>query len=283
MLPGEDTAGFIGESQYQLIQRMELTESQHNELKRHVEEKGMCFLSTPFSREAADLLQAVGVDAYKVGSGELTNLPLLTHIGSKGKPMIVSTGMSDFSEVDTAVALLKEQGVEFGLMQCTSMYPTPPEEAHLLVIQRYIREFDVPVGYSDHSADNYLALAAVALGACMVEKHFTISRQWPGPDQASSIEPNQLADLVRGIRCVEQSIDENKRPTGVEEELQQLFRESVVSLSDIPAGSTITEDMVWVKRPGKGIPAHKLNEVIGAKAANDIVANAAIGWDDLSS
>lgn len=281
MLNVTDTAQYINESQYQLIKKMELSLEQHIELKEHTEERGLMFLSTPFSREAADLLVRIDVPAFKIGSGELTNEPFLKHVASMGKPMIVSTGMSSYTEVVATVALLKSWDVQFCLMQCTSMYPTPSEEVHLNVISRYKREFQVPVGFSDHTKGNYMAFAAVALGACLVEKHFTMSREWPGPDQKASIEPDELTDLVKGIRIIELGLDDEKEANEDEQELQKLFRESVVAIHNIPSGSTITQEMVWVKRPGFGIPANQMAEVIGKKSKRDIPVNTMLSWDDI--
>lgn len=281
MLKVDDTVEYINESQYQLIKRMEFSLDHHLELKEHVERKGLLFLSTPFSREAANLLSEVGVQAYKIGSGELTNLPFLGHVANLGKPMIISTGMSNFEEVATTVAFMKSLGVAFVLMQCTSLYPTPPENVHLGMITRYINEFGIQVGFSDHTVGNYMAIAAVTLGVCMVEKHFTISRDWPGPDQKTSIEPDELADLVRGIRSVESALDDQKQVAQEEYELQRLFRESVVTLQAISSGSVITEKMVWVKRPGYGIPASQMQKVISRRVKNDIDANQMVRWEDL--
>ncbi len=281
MLNVSDTAAYIGESQYQLIKRMELSLEQHLELKEHAEKRGLVFLSTPFSREAADLLAKVGVQAYKIGSGEMTNLALLAHVASLGKPMIVSTGMSDFGEVATTVAFLKSLEVTFGLMQCTSVYPTAPKDVHLRVVPRYINEFDVPIGLSDHSSGNYIAFAGVALGICMVEKHFTISRGWPGPDQKASIEPHELADLVKGIQSIEVALDDKKEASKEEQDVQRLFRESVVTLRKIPSGTSIRMEMIWVKRPGYGIPASRIQEVIGKRAKRDLAANQMVHWEDL--
>jgi len=281
MLNVSDTAVYLNESLFQLIRRMELTLDQHLELKEHAQKRGIIFLSTPFSREAADLLAKVGVAAYKIGSGELTNLPLLGHVAALRKPMIVSTGMSDFREVAATVAFLRSRKAAFGLMQCTSMYPAPPEHAHLKVVPRYMKAFKVPVGLSDHTQGNYTAFAAVTLGASMVEKHFTISRQWPGPDQQSSIEPAELADLVKGIRAIESALDDKKAPSDVERGLQKLFRESVVTLRAVPRGTKLTREMVWVKRPGSGIPASQLAKVVGKKAKRDLAANQLVQWEDL--
>ncbi|MBI5049679.1 MAG: N-acetylneuraminate synthase family protein [Nitrospirae bacterium] len=281
MLNISDKAVYLDESLFTLIRRMELTVDQHFELKKHAFKRGLIFLSTPFSKEAVDILEKVGVDAYKAGSGELTNLPFLEYIASKGKPLIISTGMSSIDEVGKTAGILTGKGVPLMIMQCTSQYPTEYKNVFLKTIREYTDKFHVPVGFSDHSRGNYMAFAAVALGACAVEKHFTVSRKWPGPDQSSSIEPDELADLVKGVRAIEEGLKGSKTVTEGEKELQKLFRESVVSLKNIPKGTVITSDMVWVKRPGYGIPANELEKVIGKKAISDINANQVITWDNI--
>lgn len=281
MLNVSDSAVYLNESLFTLIKRMELTIDQHLELKEHAIKRKIIFLSTPFSKEAVDILEKVGVEAYKIGSGELTNLPFLEYVASMGKPMIISTGMSSLEDVERSVKLLESKGIPFMVMQCTSQYPTEYRNVFLNAINQYKERFNVPVGFSDHSQGNYVAFAAVTLGACAVEKHFTVSRKWPGPDQQSSIEPEELADLVKGIRAIEEGLKGSKMLTEGEKELQKLFRESVISLKPIPSGVAITKDMVWVKRPGNGIPASELKKVIGKKTKRDIDVNQLLSWDDL--
>ena len=282
MLNVSDTAVYLSESLFQLIRRMEFTLDQHVALKEHAERRGITFLSTPFSREAVDLLEKVGVKAYKIGSGELTNLPLLDHVARCGKPLIVSTGMSDLAEVDATVKFLRSRKARFGVMQCTTQYPALPEMMHLGVIHRYAQAFDVPVGLSDHSQGNYMSFAAVALGARMIERHFTISRKWPGPDQPASLEPDELADLVRGVRQIEVALDDRKEASPPERELQQLFRESVVAVRPISKNVKIGREMIWVKRPGYGIPASRMEEAIGRTAKRDIAPGEIVKWEDLA-
>jgi N-acetylneuraminate synthase len=282
MLNVSDTAVYLSESLFALIRRMELTFDQHVALKQAAERRGLIFLSTPFSREAVDLLEKVGVSAYKVGSGELTNLPLMDHIARTGKPMLISTGMSDLPEVDATVKFLKTRKAPLAVFQCTTQYPAKPEMMHLGVMAEYTKRFDVPVGLSDHSQGNYMSFAAVALGARMVERHFTISRSWPGPDQQASLEPAELADLVRGVRQIEVALDANKQASQPERDLQQLFRESVVTVQPVRKGAALTRDNTWVKRPGYGIPAAKLDEVIGRKLARDLKAGEVVKWEDLA-
>src|SRR5438034_2710812 len=205
MLRGGATAAYVGESLFDLLTRTALSREAHRELRDLAKRRGILFLSTPFSREAADFLETVGVPAFKTGSGELTNLPLQRHIARKGKPMIISTGMSTPEEIDRTVQTIRAEGTPFALMHCTSTYPTPYEHVQLGCIGWLQNLYRVPVGFSDHTLGAFMAYAAVASGANLFEKHFTISRTLPGPDQQGSIEPRELAELVAGIRAVEQA------------------------------------------------------------------------------
>src|SRR5439155_7257207 len=263
MLRGGATAAYVGESLFDLLTRTALSRDDHFTLRDRAKLKGILFLSTPFSREAADFLETVGVPAFKTGSGELTNLPLQRHIARKGKPMIVSTGMSTPEEIDATVQTLETEGARFALMHCTSTYPTPYEHAQLGCIPWLQQRYEVPVGFSDHSLGSFLAFAAVASGANLFEKHFTISRSLPGPDQQGSMEPHELADLVKGIRAIERARGATKTIQPGEQEVRNMALHSVVSIRDIAAGATIGADDVWTKRPGTGIPARQMDEVIG--------------------
>jgi sialic acid synthase SpsE len=276
------TADYVGGSLFKLLTKVELSPEDHFSLKEHAESSGLIFLSTPFSREAADLLEVLDVSAFKVGSGELTNLPLLSHIAGKGRPMIVSTGMSEMEEIEEAVQSIRRLNSQLVLMQCTSTYPSRYEDVNLGAISVLRERFQCPVGLSDHSEGIYAALGAVALGAAVIEKHFTISRNWEGPDQKASIEPHELRELVKGVRAVEKALGCRKTVVEAELEVQRMARESVVSLEVIPEGATISEEMVWVKRPGTGIPARELQKVIGRKARRHIEANTMLRWGDLS-
>jgi len=281
MLSEVPTAEYVGEPLFDLLKRVELSKRDHVELKDYATDKGILFLSTPFSREAVDLLEEIGVEAYKVGSGEMTNLPLLEHIATKGKPILLSTGMSTTEEIKESVTFLRQFTESLVILHCASSYPARYEDLNLGFIKRLKKEFGLPVGISDHSVGIYSALAAVALGACVVEKHFTIDRNWPGPDQKASLTPPELAELVKGVRTIEKALGDAKRVTPEELEIQKMARESVVSLVDIPKGAVIRENMVWVKRPGVGIPAKDLGKVIGKKARQYIKANNSITWEDL--
>ncbi|MDA2916140.1 N-acetylneuraminate synthase family protein [Nitrospinae bacterium AH_259_B05_G02_I21] len=275
-------AGSIsGESFFNFLQHCELSWDDHVALKAEAERLGLIFLSTPFCREAADLLEQLGVLAFKVGSGELTNLPLQRYIAAKGKPMIISTGMSEWDEVAETVEVVRTINDQFALMQCTSSYPAAYETINLGVIPQMQERFGVPVGLSDHSLGIYTALGAVALGANLIEKHFTLDRAWPGPDQQASIEPNELAELVTGVQAIHAALGKTKAILAEERPVMARARHSVVSLRPIPAGTRLTDEMVWVKRPGTGIPAKELPQIIGQRARRDIPADTLISWDDL--
>jgi len=281
MLRGGATAAYVGESLFDLLTRTALSPDAHVELRDRAAKKGIVFLSTPFSREAADYLETLGVPAFKTGSGELTNLPLQRHIARKRKPMIISTGMSTPEEIDGTVQAVRQEGTPFALMHCTSTYPTPYDHVQLGCIGWLKDLYGVPVGFSDHTLGGYMALAAVAGGADLYEKHFTMSRGLPGPDQAGSMEPAELSEVVRGIRAIEQARGATKAIQPGEQEVRNMAHHSVVSIRDIAAGATIAPGDVWAKRPGTGIPARQLAEVVGRVAARAIAKDRLIQWDDL--
>jgi sialic acid synthase SpsE len=244
------------------------------------------YLCTPFSRIGADILEDLGVVAYKTGSGELTNLPLIEHIGRKGKPMIVSTGMCTIEEVGETVALLRALKTPFALTHCVSAYPTPYDRVNLGMIARYRELFSVPVGLSDHSRGIYTGIGAAALGACVIEKHFTLDRQQPGPDHPVSLEPDELNELVKGVDAVFRGRGADRQIFPEEREIVAWARESVVSEVAIPRGSVITEKMVWVKRPSPGpgvVAAKDLRKVIGKVAQVDIPKDSQIRWEQLNA
>jgi len=282
MLRDGRTAAYVGESLFDLLSRTALTREAHVELRDRARTKGLIFLSTPFSREAADFLETIGVPAFKTGSGELTHLPLQQHIARKGRPMIISTGMSTPDEIERAVRTVREAGAPFALMHCTSTYPTPFAHVQLGFLGRLQQTYGVPVGLSDHTLGSYIAFAAAASGANLFEKHFTMSRSLPGPDQQGSMEPAELADIVRGIRAVEQAGGAIKAIQPGEQEVRDMAHHSVVSIRDIAAGATIGAADVWAKRPGTGIPAAELDQVIGRVAKRRIDKDRLIAWDDLA-
>jgi N-acetylneuraminate synthase len=281
MLRGGATAAYVGESLFDLLTRTALSRDDHVTLRDRAQKKGILFLSTPFSREAADFLETLGVPAFKTGSGELTHLPMQQHIARKRRPMIISTGMSTPEEIDRTVQAIRAAGAPFALMHCTSTYPTPYEHVQLGCIPALQRQYGVPVGFSDHTLGSFMAFAAVATGANLFEKHFTVSRSLPGPDQQGSMEPAELADLVRGIRAIEQAGGATKQIQPGEQDVRNMAHHSVVSIRDVAAGATIGPDDVWAKRPGTGIPARQLGDVVGRVARRAISKDQLISWDDL--
>ena len=282
MLRGGATAAYVGESLFDLLTRTALSRDDHFALRDRARAKGILFFSTPFSREAADFLETVGVPVFKTGSGELTHLPMQEHIARKGTPMIISTGMSTPEEIDRTVTAVRGAGGRFALMHCTSTYPTPFEHVQLDCISALKQKYAVPVGFSDHTLGTVMAFAAVALGANLYEKHFTISRTLPGPDQQGSMEPAELKGIVEGIRAIEKARGGAKRIQPGEQEVRDMAHHSVVSIRDIAAGATIGAGDVWAKRPGTGIPARQLADVVGRLAARAIPKDRLLTWDDLT-
>jgi N,N'-diacetyllegionaminate synthase len=266
------------ESQYDMLRRLELSPQAHRELIAHCQGKGILFLSAPFDEESADLLADLGVAAFKIPSGEISNLPFLAHVARKGRPMIVSTGMSYLGEVETAVRTIEETGnYDFVLLHCVSNYPADPVDVNLRALHTLATAFGVPVGYSDHTAGIEVALAAVALGACVIEKHFTLDRSLPGPDHRASLEPAELAALVQGIRTVEMALGHGrKEPAASEADIAATARKSLVAARDIPAGTRLTRDMIAVRRPGTGLPPAMLPHLLGRTLRVDLRAGSVL-------
>ena len=261
-----------------------LTLDEHKELQSLCNSLGIEYLCTPFSADAADLLDGMGVVAFKTGSGELTNHPLIEHIARKGRPMIISTGMARIEEITETVDLVKSIGIDFALTHCVSAYPCPYHRVNLGNIPKYKKLFNVPVGLSDHSIGIYTSLGAVAVGGCIVEKHFTLDKLQDGPDHAVSLEPFELGELVKGCRAVFDASGDERAIFPEEEPIVAWARESVVSIKSIEKGEVINADMVWVKRPSPGIgvvPAKDLNVVLGMKAKKSIQKDTQIRWEDL--
>jgi sialic acid synthase SpsE len=254
-------------------------------LKAYVEAKGLIFMSTPFSRAAAVRLEGMGVIAYKIGSGECNNYPLVKHIASYGKPVILSTGMNDIASIRPAVEILRNAGVPFGLMHCTSMYPTPYDKVRLGGITTLGESFpDAVLGLSDHSLGSYTCFAAVALGARLLEKHFTSDKGWPGPDVPISLDPTELADLVRGSRAIFEALGGTKDRLAEEQPTIDFAYASVVAIRDIRAGERFAADNIWVKRPGTGqILAKHFDELLGKSATRAIPKNNQLAWTDVAS
>lgn len=267
---------------YEFLQRYALKLEQHYELLRYCRELGIIYLCTPFSRKAAEEINEMGVSAFKIGSGELTDIPTLKVIAAFGKPMILSTGMAEWDEIAETVNTLRPINKHLILMNCTSEYPANHADVNLGVIEELRDRFDLIAGHSDHTPDIYTCVAAVALGAKLLEKHFTLNRNQPGPDQSVSIEPYELNELVKAVRHVEAALGHSKRVHESERPIRAWAHRSVVSIEPISRGSEITESMVWTKRPGSGIPAKHLEKVIGCRARVDIPRDHLIVWDELS-
>jgi N,N'-diacetyllegionaminate synthase len=274
MLPSTPTPPHFDEPRYAFTKRIELSREDHVNLKAAAEERGLLFFSSPFSVQAVELLEEVGVPAYKIASGEVTNPPVVEAVAATGRPVLLSTGMSGIEEIDTAVAILRNAGSPFVLLQCTSMYPARPEDVNLRAMQALGERFDCPVGLSDHTPDIYTAIAAVALGAVCVEKHFTLSRRLYGPDHHASLEPDDLRRLVEGVKQVEAALGtgEKQRDPALDP-ARATFEKSVVTTTPVQEGAVIEASMLTTKRPGNGIPAARLRELVGRRTARALEAN----------
>ncbi|MCI0579478.1 MAG: N-acetylneuraminate synthase [Chloroflexi bacterium] len=269
----QETTG-AEESQLAMVKRLEMPYEAFRELYDYCQRQGILFMSTPFDEESADFLAGLGMAVFKVPSGEVTNLPFLAHVANKGKPLILSTGMSYLGEVETAVRTIEATGNDdLMLLHCVSNYPADPADANLRAMQTLAAAFDRPVGYSDHTLGSEVALAAVALGACAIEKHFTLARTLPGPDHRVSLEPDELIALVRGLRTVELALGHGrKEPTASEIDIATIARRSLVAACDIPAGTVVTASMITSKRPANGLPPYFLPYLIGRTARFSIQA-----------
>lgn len=271
-------------SQLEMLRKLELSQSDVERLQRHCESCGIEFLSSAFDEESVSFLDALGMSSFKVPSGEISNLPLLECIGALGKPVILSTGMCWLGEVETALRVLDDAGAgEVTLLHCVTEYPAPHDQINLAAMATLRNAFGRGVGYSDHTAGHEVPLAAVALGATVLEKHFTLDRGMPGPDHAASLEPDGFRQLVDSLRRVEQAIgDGRKRPAACELDNLQLVRRSITARCAISAGETISRERLVLKRPGHGLPAACLPLVEGRRARRDIEVDELIDWQDLS-
>jgi N-acetylneuraminate synthase/N,N'-diacetyllegionaminate synthase len=267
----KETTG-IGESQYEMLKKLELREVDFKELAEYAKDKGIVFLSSPFDKESVDLLYELDVPAFKVGSGEITDFPLLKHIAKKGKPIILSTGMATLGEIEEALNVIRSEGVEdVILLHCVSNYPARIEDVNLRAMETLKKAFKLPVGFSDHTLGITASIAAVASGACLIEKHFTLDRNSPGPDHKASLEPDELKEMVKAIRDMEKALGDGiKKPTKEEDKIKKIARRSIVAKIDIPKGTIIAEDMLDVKRQGTGIEPKYIDMIVGKKAKENI-------------
>ncbi|RJP24841.1 MAG: N-acetylneuraminate synthase [Deltaproteobacteria bacterium] len=271
------------ETQYEMLKRLELTEDDHRALIAHCGKRDVLFLSTPFDEGSCDFLESLGIPAFKIPSGELTNLPFLAHVAGKGRPVVLSTGMATLREVDEAVAVFAGSGNDrLALLQCVSEYPADPKEANLRAMASMRAAFGFPVGFSDHTPGIAVAVAAAALGACVLEKHFTLDRAMPGPDHRASIEPKELAEMVRGIRIAESALgDGEKRPAAGEGAVASMARKSLVAACDIPAGTLLGPEHIAAMRPGTGISPALRERLLGRRVRVAVPSGTPLDWEML--
>lgn len=268
---------------YEVMKRCALSEEDEIKLKNYVEEKGMIFLSTPFSRAAADRLERMNVEAYKIGSGECNNYPLVEHIAKFGKPMIVSTGMNDIDSIRKTVEILEKYNIQYALLHCTNIYPTPANLVRLGGMTQLKEEFpNAIIGLSDHTVNNNACIAAVALGASILERHFTDTKKRTGPDIVCSMDKNELHDLIEASNEVYEMRNGDKSSISEEKVTKDFAFATVVSIKQIKKDEVFTMDNIWVKRPGIGeIKAEDFNNILGKKAKNDIQIDQHLFWNDI--
>lgn len=266
---------------HEVISRAALSYKEEAELKAYVEDKGLVFLSTPFSRAAADRLERMGVHAYKIGSGELNNYPLIDHVAAFGKPMIVSTGMNDIPSVEKAVDILERRGVPYALMHTTNLYPTPPRLVRLGGMQELMRAFPgVPVGLSDHTLNNHACIAALALGASILERHFTDRMDRTGPDVVCSMDERALGELLCAVEEVPLMLGGKKKAAPEEQVTMDFAFATVVTIRPVKKGEAFTKENLWVKRPGTGeIFAAEFESILGKASATDIPVDTHLARD----
>jgi N,N'-diacetyllegionaminate synthase len=273
------------ETRYDYWRRMEFTEAQWAGLRRHADERGLLFLSSPFSVEAVELLKRVGVAAWKVASGELANPVIVDAIGDSGLPVLLSTGMSPVSEIDAAVSRVRQKRLPLAVMQCTTAYPCPPEKIGLNLLETFRDRYGSAVGLSDHSGTIYPSLAAATLGAEVVEVHVTMSREMSGPDVPASVTTGELRQLVDGVRFLERArahpVDKDAMAAETDG-LRRMFFKSVVARTDIPAGTVLESHHLTVKKPGTGLPPDKLPDLLGRRLIRNLRADEPLRLDDVS-
>lgn len=261
------------ESQFEMIKKLELDTQTHKELMGYCQERGIMFLSTPFDHDSIELLHELGLEIFKIPSGEITNLPYLRHIGKLGKKVILSTGMSDMGEIEDALDILTAAGTskeDITVLHANTEYPTPMEDVNLKAMVTIGRAFDVPYGYSDHTLGIEVDIAAVAMGAVCIEKHFTLDKTMEGPDHKASLEPHELIAMVQAIRNIEKALGSSvKKPSPSEAKNMHIARKSIVAKCAIAQGDVLSEANITVKRPGNGMSPMRWDEVIGTAALKD--------------
>ena len=283
MIPNDVIPSNSRESIWDIMNRCKLTEEEDRKLKKYAEAKGMIYLSTPFSRAGADRLKRMKVSAFKIGSGECNNYPLVEHVARFGRPVILSTGMNNINSIGKSVKIFRKYKTPYALMHCTSIYPTPPDKIRLGALDDLKNNFPGTVlGLSDHSLTNFPCLAAVALGASILERHFTSDKSWPGPDVPISMDPEELAELITGSRIIHQAMGGRKDILKEEKPTIDFAYASVVTIKEINPGDKFTMKNIWVKRPGTGeIRAERFNSIIGKKAAAGIKKDKQLRWGQI--
>jgi N-acetylneuraminate synthase len=281
MIPNDVIPPNATESIWNMMKRCSLSEENEVSLKKYTEDLGMIYLNTPFSREAANRLNRIEVSAFKIGSGECNNLPLISHIAGFGKPIILSTGMNDLESVSESVSILEKAEVDYAIMHVTSMYPTPYDKVRLNAITELKEKFSgIPIGLSDHSFGNYTCFGAVSLGASILEKHFTSDKNWPGPDIPISIDPEELRDLIIGSKAIFESLKGRKTFLDEEKPVADFAFSSIVTIRDIERGEKFSEENIWVKRPGTGeMKASDFEKIVNKKSKVNIKKNEQLEWD----
>lgn len=259
------------ESQYEMIKKLELDEKAHHELIAYCKTKNILFLSTPFDHDSIDMLHKLGMEIFKIPSGEITNLPYLRHIGKLQKEVILSTGMATLAEINDALEILTSSGTlkeKITILHATTEYPCPVDEVNLRAMETIRHTFDIKVGYSDHTKGIYIPIAAVAMGALVIEKHFTLDCTMEGPDHKASLEPSELISMVSAIRIIESALGDGiKQPTPSERKNMSVARKSIVAATSIAQGEVFTAENITIKRPGSGISPMKWDELIGSTAS----------------
>ncbi len=273
------------ETRFDYWKRMEFTPEQWAGLKRHADERGLLFLSSPFSMAAVDLLRRIGVAAWKIASGEVNNVPMIRAVCADGKPVLLSSGMSGMEELGEAIGLIRSLDAPVCLLQCTSSYPTPPEQAGVNMLGVFARQFAVPVGLSDHSATIFPGIVAAWEGASVLEVHLTLSRRAFGPDVVASLTVEEMAELVRGVRYVQtmraHPLDKDRLSVQMKA-MRSTFMKSLVLRRDMKAGEAITADVLDARKPGTGIPVSRHDAIIGRRLARDVAALTPLQEDDLA-
>lgn len=268
----QETVSAPAETQDEMLRRLQLDRAAFEEIVKHARSRGIAFIASPFDEASVDLLVELGAPAIKIASPDLVNLPLVAYAARAGLPLVLSTGMADLEETRSAVDTARSAGAtELVVLHCVSAYPARPEDANLAAMSTLADELSVPVGFSDHSLGIAVAIAAAALGACLIEKHLTLDRSSLGPDHAASLEPRELAELVEACRTAAAAIGDGlKRPVDAELENLPVVRRSVAAAVDLPAGAVLTRSALVALRPGTGIPAARLDDLVGRELARDV-------------